>query len=73
MLRKSAPPWGPSQTAAIQHLKNIAQHPSPLRIPTDGQRILQTDASDEYWGAVLLEKYDGMESYCPHASGQFKE
>ena len=46
---------GPSQTAAIQHLKNIAQHPLPLRIPTDGQRILQTDASDQYWGAVLLE------------------
>ena len=40
MLRKSAPPWGPYQIAAIQHLKNIAQHPPPLRIPTDGQRIL---------------------------------
>ncbi|KAH9671228.1 hypothetical protein KPL70_017281 [Citrus sinensis] len=73
MLKKSAPLWGPSLTVAIQHLKNIAQHPPPLRIPTDGQRILQTDASDEYWGAILLEKHDGKESYCAHASGQFKE
>ena len=48
MLRKSAPPWGPSQTAAIQHLKNIIQHPPDLRIRTNGQRILQIDASDEY-------------------------
>ena len=59
MLKKSAPSWGPSQTAAVQHLKKITQHPFPLKIPTEGQRILQTDASDEYWGAVLLEKLNG--------------
>ena len=45
----------------------------PLKIPTEGQRILQTNASDEYWGAVLLEKLDGKEAYCAHSSGQFKE
>ena len=44
-----------------------------MRIPTDGQCILQIDASDEFWGAVLLEKHDGKESYCAHANGQFKE
>ena len=73
MLKKSTPPWGPLQTTDVQHLKQIAQHPPPLRIPTDGQRILQTDASDEYWGAILFEKHEGKESYCAHASGQFKE
>ena len=73
MLKQSTPPWGPSQTAAIQHLKKITQHPLPLKIPTERQRILQTDASDEYWEVVLLEKLDGKESYCAHASGQFKE
>ena len=73
MLKKSAPSWGPSQTAAVQHQKKITQHPSPLKIPTEGQRILQTEASDEYWSAVLLEKIDGKESYYAHASGQFKE
>ena len=44
-----------------------------MRIPTDGQRILQTDASDEYWRAILLEKHDDKEFYCAHASGQFNE
>ena len=73
MLKKSAPLWGPSQTAAVQHLKKIAQHPFPLKIPIEGQRILQTDAGDEYPGVVLLEKLDGKESYCAHASSQFKE
>ncbi|KAH9680109.1 hypothetical protein KPL71_026421 [Citrus sinensis] len=62
-----------AETAAVQHLKKITQYPFPLKIPTEGQRILQTDASDEYWGAVLLEKRDGKEAYCAHASGQFKE
>ncbi len=62
MLKKSAPPWGPPQTVVVQHLKQIAQHPLPLRIPTDGQRILQIDANDEYWEIVLLEKHDGKES-----------
>ena len=73
MLKKFALSWGPSQTVAVQHLKRITQHPFPLKIPTKGQRILQTDASDEYWVAVLLEKLDSNESYCAHASGQFKE
>ncbi|KAH9649300.1 hypothetical protein KPL70_025934 [Citrus sinensis] len=70
MLKKSAPSWGPSQTAAVQHLKKITQHPFPLKIPIEGQCILQIDASDEYWGAVLLEKLDGKEAYCAHASVQ---
>ena len=37
------------------------------------QCILQTEASDEYWGVVLLEKLDGKKSYYAHASGQFKK
>ncbi|KAH9649361.1 hypothetical protein KPL70_025949 [Citrus sinensis] len=58
-----------AETAAVQHLKKITQYPFPLKIPTEGQRILQIDESDEYWGAVLLEKLDGKEAYCDHASG----
>ena len=56
MLKKFAPSWGPSQTAAVQHLKRITQHHFPLKIPTKEQRILQTDASDEYWSAVTEKK-----------------
>ncbi|KAH9686096.1 hypothetical protein KPL70_014224 [Citrus sinensis] len=73
MLKEQPLPWGPEQTTAVQQLKRISQSPPPLKIPTAGQRILQTDASDEYWSAVLLEKIGETESYCAHASGQFKE
>ena len=30
----------------------------PLQIPSHGKRILQTDASDKFWGVVLLEQTD---------------
>ena len=73
MLKKSAPPWGPIQTEAVQELKQLYQQPVPLEIPTDVQRILQTDASDNYWGAILSERLDHKEYYCAHTSGQFKE
>ncbi|KAH9801794.1 hypothetical protein KPL71_001159 [Citrus sinensis] len=36
MLMKTAPPWGPPKTTVIRHLKQIAQHPPPLKILTDG-------------------------------------
>ncbi|KAH9671265.1 hypothetical protein KPL70_017296 [Citrus sinensis] len=70
---KKTPPWGPAQTKAINQLKQIAQSPPPLKIPTTGQRILQKDASDDFWSAILLEKIGDSESYCAHASGQFKD
>ncbi|KAH9792621.1 hypothetical protein KPL71_004198 [Citrus sinensis] len=58
---------------AVKQLKKIAQSPPPLKIPTTGQRILQTDASDDFWSAILLEKIGDSESYCAPASGQFKD
>ncbi|KAH9686166.1 hypothetical protein KPL70_014265 [Citrus sinensis] len=72
MLKKMALPWGPAQTEAVKQLKKIAQSPPLLKIPTTGQRILQTDASDDFWSAILLEKIGDSKSYCAHASGQFK-
>ncbi|KAH9716802.1 hypothetical protein KPL71_021584 [Citrus sinensis] len=63
------PHIGPAQTEAVKQLKVIAQSPPPLRIPTTGQRILQTDASDDYWSAILLERIDGMDHFCAYASG----
>ncbi|KAH9769553.1 hypothetical protein KPL71_012045 [Citrus sinensis] len=73
MLKKQCPPWGPTQTEAVKQLKVIAQSPPPLRIPTSGQRILQTDASDDYWSAILLEEINGVRHFCAHASEQFKD
>lgn len=74
MLKKTAPPWGQEQTTAVQRLKELCKKPPPLKIPSTGKRILQTDASDDYWGAVLLEENNtGSREYCGHASGQFSD
>ncbi|KAH9658046.1 hypothetical protein KPL70_023335 [Citrus sinensis] len=73
MLKKQCPSWGLAQTEAVKQLKVIAQSPPPLRIPTSGQRILQTDASDDYWSAILLEDINGVRHFCAHASDQFKD
>ena len=73
MLKKQCLPWGPAQTEAVKQLKVIAQSPPPLRIPTIEQRILQIDASDDYWSAILLEEINGVQHFCAHASGQFKD
>jgi len=72
MLKKNAPPWGTEQTEAVRALKEVAKNPPPLKIPGEGKRILQTDASDHYWGVVLIEEVEGQRFYCGHASGQFK-
>ncbi|PKI31683.1 hypothetical protein CRG98_047893 [Punica granatum] len=55
MLKKDAPAWGSTQTKAIKELKAQLQPLPPLQIPSTGKRIHQTDASDKYWRAVLLE------------------
>ncbi|KAG8481392.1 hypothetical protein CXB51_026151 [Gossypium anomalum] len=47
MLKKNPPPWTDKQTRAVQKIKQIAQEVPPLQIPSDGKRILQTDASDK--------------------------
>ncbi|KAH9716863.1 hypothetical protein KPL71_021603 [Citrus sinensis] len=54
MLKKQCPPWGPAQTEAVKQLKMIAQSPPPLRIPTGGQRILQTDASEFFLSTWII-------------------
>jgi hypothetical protein len=69
MLKKNALPWSIEQTKAIQTLKALCTKPLPLHIPPTGHRILQTDASDEFWGAILLENLNNTVHYCCHASG----
>ena len=42
---------------------SVALIPPPLlKIPTTSQRILQTDASDDFWSAIILEKIGDSES-----------
>ncbi len=70
MLKKNAPPWKEEQTCAV---KAVALNPPPLKIPSIGYRILQTDASDTHWGAVLIKEIQGEKYICGHASGEFLE
>nr|KYP69503.1 polyprotein [Cajanus cajan] len=51
----------------------IRLFPPALKIPGNGKRIIQTDASDHYWGVVFIEEMEGKKFYCGYASGQFKE
>ncbi|XP_076930104.1 uncharacterized protein LOC143594750 [Bidens hawaiensis] len=55
MLKRNPPQWTEKQTQAVNEIKRLADVRPPLKIstPTD-KRILQTDASDEYWAAVLI-------------------
>ncbi|KAH9780682.1 hypothetical protein KPL71_008170 [Citrus sinensis] len=45
LLKKKPPEWNADHTFAVTTLKQIAQNPPPLKLITDGKRILQTDAS----------------------------
>ncbi|XP_042505523.1 uncharacterized protein LOC122082100 [Macadamia integrifolia] len=61
------------ETAAIHALKQLSTRLPWLQIPSDGRRILQTDASDTHWGAVLLEENpDSTRTVCGYKSGSFK-
>ncbi|KAH9801898.1 hypothetical protein KPL71_001196 [Citrus sinensis] len=71
LLKKKPPEWNADHTNAVTTLKKIAQNPPPLKLITDGKRILQTDASDDSWGAILLEEINGKEHFIAYASGQF--
>ncbi|KAI9195672.1 hypothetical protein LWI28_017115 [Acer negundo] len=68
LLKKTPPSWNSSHTDAA-----MTQSPSALTIPSNGHLILHTDASDTYWGAVLLEDREGKRYYCGNASGQFED
>jgi hypothetical protein len=73
MLMKNPPPWTSKQTAAVRALKQVIQKLPPLKIPSTGLRIVQSDASDKYWGAVLLEEVNGKRQICGYRSGRFKD
>ncbi|KAL0439685.1 UNVERIFIED_CONTAM: LINE-1 retrotransposable element O protein [Sesamum latifolium] len=49
------------------------QQPLPLKIPSTGHKILQTDASNEFCGSILIEEENEKKHFCGHASGQFKD
>ena len=74
LLKKaSTNQWTQRETEAVKSLKAATQLLPTLQIPSHGNRILQTDASDKYWFAVLLEELKGKRRLCGYRSGKFKE
>ncbi|XP_075111688.1 putative mitochondrial protein AtMg00860 [Nicotiana tabacum] len=63
MLEKNSPSWGKKQDEAVREIKEISNNVKSLYIPLDVKKILQTDASNEYWSAVLFEEKDGQKKY----------
>ena len=72
LLKKSPPKWNSAHTEAVQQLKRLSEKLPPLQIPGPGKRILQTNASDEYWAAAPFEEIDGKRNICGYKSGAFK-
>ena len=68
--------WSQEATEAVKSLKEECQHLPKLQPPGDGLLILQTDASLDFWAAVLLEQRRNSEgkleeNLCGYASGEF--
>ena len=74
MLKKESHSWTSLQTEAIRQLKRKMISLPALQIPSDGKRILQTDARDQHWGAILLEEDNTRKRrICGYKSGHFKD
>ena len=71
MLQKNPPSWSISQDKAIAAIKSVVPSLPALQIPSTGKRILQTDASDSHWAAVLLEELNDNQHVCGYKSGSF--
>ncbi|GJX43947.1 putative reverse transcriptase domain, viral movement protein [Tanacetum coccineum] len=74
MLKMNPLKWTSRQTEAVKEIKNLTEKMPLLKIPTSSvKRILQTDASDECWGAVLLVQDNNNKRYvCGYKSGTCK-
>lgn len=72
LLTKNLPPWSSKHLRAVQQLKYWSKQLPPLHIlGHTSSRILQTDASNDYWGAVLLKEEEGKRHICGYKSGPF--
>ncbi|XP_075099182.1 putative mitochondrial protein AtMg00860 [Nicotiana tabacum] len=48
MLKKNAPSWGKKQDEVVRKINEISKNVKSLYIPSEGKKILQTDANNEY-------------------------
>ena len=66
--------WSNEDTAYVEKIKKAIKNLPPVHHPgPDEPLIIETDASDNYWGGILKAKQsDGLELICGYASGTFK-
>lgn len=56
LLRKDQPKWEQKHHDAIKCIKEKCKDLPTLRLPRSGYKIIETDASESCWGAVLKER-----------------
>ncbi|GLJ29319.1 hypothetical protein SUGI_0578210 [Cryptomeria japonica] len=73
LLRKDSPAWTKEHNNDIQRIKDTCASLPPLHLPGKGEKIVETDASEYCWGAVLKERdATGKEVPVRYASGTFQ-
>ena len=54
LTKKKQTGWNEKHTMIVKRLKNICSNLPKLRLPNENENlILQTDALDKYWAAIL--------------------
>ncbi len=65
--------WDQKDSQYVQYIKTKLQHLPTLIMPLEGDSmILETDASENIWSAILKCVKDGKEVICKYTSGTFK-
>ncbi|GLJ09686.1 hypothetical protein SUGI_0114130 [Cryptomeria japonica] len=73
LLRKDSPAWNQAHHDDIQRIKDTCATLPPLHLTGKGEKIVETDASEHCWGAVLKERdASGKEVPVRYASGTFQ-
>ncbi|KAK9184967.1 hypothetical protein WN943_025320 [Citrus x changshan-huyou] len=72
-LKKKSSLWSIEATNAVKELKQKRQSLPPLKILDNRHLISQIDASDHYWGTILIEESNGNRRIYGYKSGQFSE
>ena len=72
-LKKNPLKWSAAMSEAVQKIKKKVLDLPPLSLPTGtSSLIIETNASSQTWGGVLLEAIEGREFICGYGSRSFK-
>ena len=73
-LKKQASGWTEEKTIAVRNIKSKINELPKLKLPdTNLPFILEIDASDHTWAAVLLQKHGRKELVCAYSFGTFDD